>query len=218
MKKTYNIQQRKIYKDYSGFSDESLLEIFENRTDYNDTVVFVIVDILNERLKANSSDEKYGKFKGYLNENKKDQEANIQDMNKNVVSHIYSGNTEQHFELSSLSIEYIKDATPWIQFISILGFIISGIIGLAGGFIVIFGSMDISPFLVVAYLIMAIIIFYPNKYLFDYGNNLRDFIITNDKSLIEKSFLNQKKFWRFIGIFVIIYLSLTVVLVFTFVN
>jgi hypothetical protein len=49
MKKDYTSRQRKIYSDYSSYSDEKLSYIIENENNYLSEVVNVAQDIINER-------------------------------------------------------------------------------------------------------------------------------------------------------------------------
>lgn len=49
MNQDYNSRQRKIYSDYTSYSDESLREIIKRKEDYLPEVIGIINDILSER-------------------------------------------------------------------------------------------------------------------------------------------------------------------------
>lgn len=66
------------------------------------------------------------------------------------------------------------------------------------------------------YLIGAIIVFFLNKYLFDYAAGIKAYFINNESISIEKAFKMQKKYWKLKGIVFIVYISLFVLaLIFT---
>ena len=122
--------------------------------------------------------------------------------------------TDSDAILSRFAIETLNKTVPWIKFLSIMGFILCGfmvifalVLLLSGG---IYGKtygagMGSSVFLV--YLVLAIVIYFPNSYLYHYAGNLRKFFNSKDASTLETAFKLQKQYWMFMGVLVIIYLS-----------
>ena len=129
--------------------------------------------------------------------------------------------TTSNAMLSQLSVQYLLGTAPWMKFFSILGFIMCGFMVLAAFIGLVSGSAyggiggGVGVFIV--YIIMAIVIYFPNKYLYNYAIGIRDFNISNDNSLIEKSFLMQKKYWKYMGVLVIIYLSFAAIALIAFI-
>ncbi|MFP4555837.1 MAG: DUF5362 family protein [Bacteroidales bacterium] len=123
-------------------------------------------------------------------------------------------------KLTQASVTYLKGAMPWMKFLSILGFIASGfmlIFALAmffGG-----GAMlgNLGRGVGISYLIGAVVVFFLNKYLFDYANGIGKYINTNDPAVLELAFKMQKNFWKFKGILFIIYLSFVILALIFFV-
>ncbi len=117
-------------------------------------------------------------------------------------------------KLTQTSVNYLLGAMPWMKFLSILGFVASGLM-LLSALAMFFGGGDMLGSIVsggtgIFYLIAAVVVFFLNKYLFDYANGIGKFINTNDPALLEVAFKMQKNFWKFKGILFIIYLSFVV--------
>ncbi|MFH2144019.1 MAG: DUF5362 family protein [Bacteroidota bacterium] len=123
-------------------------------------------------------------------------------------------NTEM--TLTQTSISYLRGTIPWLKFISILVFIIWGIT-----LIVAFKAIDnnvsgiISEERIIQNLILflsALVYIVSNTYLFNYSRKLRDALNSSDIKILENAFLMQKKYWKFTGILVIVFFSLTLLL------
>ena len=130
-------------------------------------------------------------------------------------------NTNQIMEemLSQNSIFYMRNTAPWMKFVSIIGFLMCLLL-IAFAVIIVMTPVEatnpyiaklgsgMKSFIAVLYIIFAIILFIPNIYLFRYAVLLKKFANTKLSTTFEKSLLMQKKFWKYIGVLVIIYLSL----------
>lgn len=130
-------------------------------------------------------------------------------------------NTNQITEevLSQNSIFYLRNTAPWMKFVSIVGFLMC-LLFIAFAVIIIMAPVEatnpyiaklgtgMKSFIAVLYIIFAIILFFPNVYLFRYAVLLKKFTKSKQALTFEKSLLMQKKFWKYIGVLVIIYLSL----------
>ncbi len=110
--------------------------------------------------------------------------------------------------ITSLSVEYLSDTAPWIKFISILGFIICGIMVIMSFvFLVIPTMLGMSFIAFFVYLAGALVMFFPNLYLYNYAGKITDYCNTNNMDDIETAFEMQKKYWKYVGICAIIYLA-----------
>lgn len=125
--------------------------------------------------------------------------------------------------LTAVMISYLKETSPWLKFISILGFISCGLIALgAVSFIIIsiaasslfseFGNIPIwiiSPL----YLAMGLLVFFPSFFMYNFGEKIRKYQFSNSDEDLEEAFRNNKSLWKFFGIMTIISLAITPVLI-----
>ena len=126
----------------------------------------------------------------------------------------------KEFKWSLMAIDHLQKTAPWIKFFSILGFIGSGIMILvAVSFLFVSIPTTFSPipfgnglaFISPFYVVIAILTFLPSLFLLKYSNKISEIrYADNSDATIEDAFLWQKKYWKLIGIFMIIYLGFIV--------
>jgi len=128
-----------------------------------------------------------------------------------------SKNTEEaktfDISLSEKSNDYLKKAAPWMKFVSIVGFIMCGIMVIAALVMMLnsgntFTGSTAGVGVGLVYLVGAVIFFFINRFLFLYANGVNKVYKLNDNDALETAFKMQKSFWKIVGIFFIIYLSL----------
>ncbi len=122
--------------------------------------------------------------------------------------------------LENMAVWNLLRASSWMKFISILGFIGSGLFVLIGLIFMIGGEAfkqfnmpflgQGGIFIFVFYLIMGIVTFFPPYYLFKYSNKLQEFGSAGNIQSLTEAFLYQKKYWKYLGVLTIIYLSIMV--------
>jgi len=120
--------------------------------------------------------------------------------------------------LTETMLRYLKETSPWLKFIGILGFIFSGIIALIGlliliasGFLTNFisGWEAIPVWLVsIFYLAMGALIFFPSFFTFTFGLKISRYVYSNSSEDLETAFKNNKSLWKFYGIMAIISLAI----------
>lgn len=111
---------------------------------------------------------------------------------------------------------YIKSISKWGKFLSIIGFIGIGLIVIialfAGSMIARLGAMSgagaSGAFVTVIYLIVAVIYFFPVLYLWKASTNLGYAVDNNNELSLTEGFKNLKSHYKFIGIFMIVVLSI----------
>jgi hypothetical protein len=118
-------------------------------------------------------------------------------------------------------LEYLSETARWGKFLSILGFIMCGIMVLAGmvlpsmmsklnamgmGQVNLFGSFGIGMMLFI-YVIIAIIYFFPCLYLFLFSRDMKSALASDDQFKLTESFRNLKRLFKYIGILTIVFLS-----------
>lgn len=123
--------------------------------------------------------------------------------------------------LSYISINFLKETAKWAKFISIVGFVLIGlmvIIGLLLGTVMTAFSAMIpsdlpegtpnpaafSWIFSAIYIIISGIYFFPVYYLFNFSSKLKSAINSNSQIKLEESFKNLKSHYKFMGIFLII--------------
>ncbi len=137
---------------------------------------------------------------------------------------------EQTSSLFSLSIDpvtksYLAETARWARFLAICGFVLLGLMLLFGIFVLVgmssgistnfgqeyggnnmFGAMGMGAF-AFAYIISALIIFFPLLYLLRFANRMRASLDGNDQQALNYSFQNLKAYFRYLGIITIILLA-----------
>jgi hypothetical protein len=129
--------------------------------------------------------------------------------------------------LFSLSIDpvtkgHLADTARWAKFLSIVGMvllalaIIANIWGISfmdratavDGYndAVLMNSMRLG--MVVASIIVIAIAFFPLMYLYQFANRMKVALAANEQEALNDSFLNLKRYFRYIGILVIILLAM----------
>jgi uncharacterized membrane protein YjgN (DUF898 family) len=136
----------------------------------------------------------------------------------------------QNTSLFGLSIDpaakaHLSEAARWARFLSIVGFVIIGLIVLIGIFAgSILGSMTsglggnelgnarvsggmMGSFFLVIYILVAALYFFPCLFLFRFAAKMKMALASNDQEALNTSFQNLKKLLRFVGILTIIVLA-----------
>ena len=137
----------------------------------------------------------------------------------------------QNPSLFGLSIDpaakmHLSEAARWARFLSIVGFVIIGLIVLVGIFAgSILGTMMgnagpaneygnprvtggiMGSFLIVIYILVAALYFFPCLFLYRFATKMRTALAANDQDTLNTSFQNLKKLLRFMGIMTIIVLA-----------
>ncbi|MGB0837429.1 MAG: hypothetical protein ACPGRE_04965 [Flavobacteriaceae bacterium] len=127
-----------------------------------------------------------------------------------------SNATSTKLELNQLSINHLIKTSKWAKFLSIMGFIMTGIMVLAAiGMLFFSGTtssalgMGVQGILFsVIYLIMALIYAYPCYLLLKFSNNVSESISNGDSGQLEQALKNQSDMYTFFGIFTIIILAI----------
>lgn len=112
--------------------------------------------------------------------------------------------------------DYLLETAKWGKFLAIVGFVGMGLLLLMGVILVIgfstFNSVPgvILPFRVMGfiYITIAIIYYFPIRYLFNYSVLLKNGFTSANQQEITSGFENLKSIFRFMGIFTIIVLAL----------
>ena len=132
-------------------------------------------------------------------------------------------------DLFSLNIDPVtksnlSDIAKWARFLSIIGMIFLAIFAVAAIFGSTFTTRGFSPggdygeqvtgtlrvTIVVSSIIFIAIAFFPLMYLFQFSGRMKRALVANDQEYLNAAFLNLKKYFRYMGIMVIIVLTIYV--------
>lgn len=130
---------------------------------------------------------------------------------------------QQTSDLLDLQIDqqtqlYLGETARWGRFLSIVGFVMCGIIVLfsffAGSILSIMGSAMSSGLfamggaaLTVVYLLIALLYFFPCLYLYNFSTKMKAALASRDQALLNTSFRNLKACFRYLGILTLVILS-----------
>ncbi|HEY4966239.1 MAG TPA: DUF5362 family protein [Puia sp.] len=124
--------------------------------------------------------------------------------------------------LDQQSANYLSEAARWGRLLSIVGFIYCGLMAVCGLFL---GSMMTrmmsssiggtdavisgvgTAFISFFIILMALILFFPAYYLFNFSSKVRRALRNNDQAVLADSLKNLKSYFKFFGILIIIVLS-----------
>jgi len=126
--------------------------------------------------------------------------------------------------LSATMLKYLNDASPWMRFIGIVGFIGSGFLAIIALVSLMAGPVMSSALMSeigvygfetaitmgfgLLYLVMAAVAFFPAFFTFMFGLKIRNYFRTNSIAELELAFKNNKSLWKFNGIMTIIALAM----------
>jgi hypothetical protein len=123
-------------------------------------------------------------------------------------------------ELESGTLKNLNTTRKWTMFFAVLGFIMIGIMLIAGLFAVLFlsvfkgGNTGIGlpeGFIFIFIVLFAIIYFFPVLYLFRFSKHMGNAVKDFDKTELNKAFRNLKSYYVLIGILTILFMALYVV-------
>jgi len=127
---------------------------------------------------------------------------------------------DRKIEMGPEILDSLNSTRKWTTFLAILGFIFLGLLIVAGLVTSVFlstfkttqANLGVPESLMIFFFIVAgAIYFFPVLFLFRFSRNMRDAIQNFDRHKLEKGFRNLRLYFTYIGIMVIIVLSIYVV-------
>lgn len=121
--------------------------------------------------------------------------------------------TNSELTISLQTKNHLHEAAKWAYFLSIVGFVGLGLM-LLGGLVAMFagaaipgasGQMGIFG---IIYLIMAALYFFPTYYMFLFAQKIKAACTATSQADLEVGIENLKSFFKFVGIFTIVIISL----------
>jgi len=129
--------------------------------------------------------------------------------------------------LTASMVKNLVDASPWLRFMGIMGFIVSGLYALGGiialiamplamrvlseasSFLSVYlgGGIGIALIYAVILIGAGALMFFPAFFTYRFGSKLRSFSLNNSEQELELAFKNNKSLWKFNGILMIVGLA-----------
>ncbi len=116
---------------------------------------------------------------------------------------------------------FLTTTARWGKFLSIVGFVFCGLIAIGALFLMFAGSSLYSSipgmgtggafvrgFVDFIYLLMALLYYFPSKYLYDFSVYIKQAILMNDQESLSYGFSKLKSLYRFWGILTLVILVL----------
>ncbi|MDR3249145.1 MAG: hypothetical protein LBT39_10220 [Treponema sp.] len=121
--------------------------------------------------------------------------------------------------MTPVMVRYLKEASPWLRFYGIMGYIGSGLVAVGGVIMMIafavtgesFGSGVTSAFGALTgliYLIGGVMAFFPARFAHGFGVKIRNYLLSNTEQDLEEALRNNKSLWKFNGILLIVSLAI----------
>ncbi|MDR0399522.1 MAG: hypothetical protein LBH51_01090 [Treponema sp.] len=120
--------------------------------------------------------------------------------------------------LTAAMIRYLKESSPWLRFIGILGyvgavfFIVSGLAAavaaiVTGGGLFSGVSGAVSVFLGLIYVVSGAAAFFYARFTHAFGAKIRNYLQSGAERDLEEAFKNNRSLWKFTGILAIVGIS-----------
>ena len=128
------------------------------------------------------------------------------------------------FGIDQSSRVHLSEAAKWAKFISIVGFVMCGLIVVMAFFMGTFLATMTNPYnegysssggltkgmgalVAFFYIAIAVLVFFPYLFLFRFATRMKTALNTNDQLTLNTSFQNLKIMFRYVGILTIVMLS-----------
>lgn len=123
--------------------------------------------------------------------------------------------------VSERALDSLRATRPWVKFLAIVGFIFTGLMILIGLIFALVGAAmpaqaglpaNFGRVFGIAYLVLAFLYLMPCLYLIRYARAI-EAIPGTGQAAFEDALKNQKSFWKFMGIMMIVLLCLYVLFI-----
>lgn len=140
-----------------------------------------------------------------------------------MENNYYQTETNRNLEVTHQIKDFLLETAKWAKLLAIVGFVSLGLMVLMGLFMgTIMGSLAaMSPEAaamsgmtgglgLIFYILIAILYFFPIKYLYDFSTKVKKAIQITDQNLFTEAMMKLKSHYKFIGILMLIMIILYV--------
>ena len=113
--------------------------------------------------------------------------------------------------INSQISDYLKETAKWTNFLSIIGFVMIGLMVIGAFVIIVVGSSFGGGQATaggLAYLLIALLYFFPILYMYNFSKKIKIGLNSSIQSDIELAFENLKKMFKYMGVLMIVILSI----------
>ena len=124
--------------------------------------------------------------------------------------------------LTGTMLRYLKEASPWLRFLGIFGFISCGLTILGGVFAIFLSGYFSNSFsevtdfpvwiIFVLYTVLVValgvVVFFPARFAYNFGSKIKNYQFSNSEEDLEQAFKNCKSLCKFFGILGVISLAM----------
>ena len=103
--------------------------------------------------------------------------------------------------------QYWREISAWAMFFAVLLFIVVGLVAMMG-LVMVFTAGAAGIFVMLMVGVYAVLVFLPAYYYYLFSSQMKQALRSEDNRLLDQAFTNLKRFYRFVGIFVIVFISL----------
>ncbi len=128
-------------------------------------------------------------------------------------------------EIDANGKSHLSETARWAKFLAIIGMVMCGLMVIGGIFVsaAMTGAMNdlerggypgtagtpgMGAAMMVVYIIMAVVYFFPCLFTLRFANHMKSAIANNDRTSLNESFKNLKVTFRYMGVITIVFLSL----------
>jgi uncharacterized membrane protein len=111
---------------------------------------------------------------------------------------------------------YWEQISKWTLFFAVLLFIVFGLVSLLGLMAAMAGGVAgvIGGLLIVA--IYGAILFFPALYYYRFSTQMKQALNTDDSGMLDQAFINLKRYYRYVGILIIIVIAFYLLFILVF--
>jgi len=134
--------------------------------------------------------------------------------------------TEEQLVINDDIKKYLTTVSNWARFLAILGFVSIGLLGIAAIALVFLDNQNTgygyrsyqtgTHITSIVYVFLAVIYYFPFRYLFLSSKYLKDGITSHSQDSLVFGFKNLKLHYKYIGILIIVLISLYLIIFLTF--
>jgi hypothetical protein len=134
-----------------------------------------------------------------------------------------STSENKKIEIGTEILNSLNATRRWTMFLSVLGFIFLGLMVVAGLvtslFLTTFKTQEANlgipeSLMIIIFVVIGAIYFFPVFFLFRFSRNTRDAVQNFDQQKLSKGFRNLRLYFTYIGIMVIVVISIYIMLLF----
>ncbi len=132
----------------------------------------------------------------------------MEDQNQPLDAGMASGASDQGLVITEAVRNDLTEIAKWAMFFAVLLFIILGLVAFAALAIAVAGGIGGIVAAIFVAGIYGVLLFFPAWYYYKFATLTRQAVSLDDNTMLDEGFLYLKRFYRFVGILVVVILSL----------